>query len=276
VSALVRRAPFDGTVTGTFGGGLRFEGNPVRDANVLMLVLLRFSRPALAPVIDEALEPGDVFADVGANLGLYTLWGARRVGPTGAVVAFEPVLETRTRLERNVALNGFRQVELVAAGVGAEAGRIALYQHPGASGVASRYVRSSGPAIDVPVTTLDAAFEARAHPPALVKIDVEGMELEVLRGARGLLGAQDAPLVVLEAHVPHFGAAGTSYAALRSFLGEFGYELWALQPTGIRKEGPEAASPGSLNVLASRADRAPHRRVLDRLAGVRFARNMNA
>jgi FkbM family methyltransferase len=272
----MRREPPDGTYAGTFGGGLRFEGNPVTDANVRELLLLRFASPALAPVLDAALEPGDVFADVGANLGLYALWGARRVGPTGSVVAFEPVPETRARLERNLALNGFRNVEVVAAGVGAEAGEITLYRHPVASGVASRYeVQASGRPIDVPVTTLDDAFATRPRP-RLVKVDVEGMELEVLRGARALLGGDDPPALVLEANPPHLAAAGTSYADLGAFLAGLGYELWALRPSGLRREPAGAAAPGSLNVLATRPDSAAHRRALERLAGQRFARNMNA
>jgi FkbM family methyltransferase len=276
LSALIASAPPVAHVSGTFGGGLRFEGDPSRDANVLELAILRFARPALAPVLDAALGPGDVFADVGANLGLYTLWGARRVGASGSVVAFEPVPETRASLERNVALNGFRQVEIVAAGVGAEPGRIALHRHPGASGVASRFAPEQGPAVEVPVTTLDAEFARRPHPPRLVKIDVEGMEIEVLRGASRLLAGGDPPLVVLEANPQYFEAAGTDYPELDALLAARGYELWALRPAGLRREPRGAATPGSLNVFAARAGHEPHRRVLARLAGVRFARNMNA
>lgn len=276
LAALLRRAPCVTAVAGTFGGGLRFEGDPARDSNVYELVLLRYASPALAPVLDAALGPGDVFADVGANLGLYTLWGARRVGSTGCVVAFEPVPETRAALERNVALNGFRQVEVVPAGVGAAADRITLYRHPGASGVTSRYASAQGRAIEVPVTTLDATFARRPRLPRLVKIDVEGMELEVLRGATAILAAEDAPIVVLEASVDTIAAAGTSYADLTGWLAGLGYGVWALRRTGLVREPARPAAPGSLNVLAARPDHGPHLRVLDRLARVRFARNMNA
>jgi FkbM family methyltransferase len=278
LTALLRSgSPVDACVAGTFGGGLRFEGNPAVDANVLEMVLLRFARPALAPVLDAALAPGAVFADVGANLGLYTLWGARLVGAEGLVHAFEPVPEVRACLARSVELNCFGNVRIVASGVGAEAGRTVLYQLPGASGVTSRYRESKQHGVEVDVTTLDGEFAHAEAPPVLVKVDVEGMEVEVLRGARRLLGGRTPPLLVVEAIVPSFAASGTSYGELRSLLREAGgYEVWALTPGGLRLEPPDACVPGSLNVLAARRDLPPHARVLERLARVRFARNMNA
>jgi hypothetical protein len=110
-----------------------------------------------------------------------------------------------------------------------------------------------------------------------VKVDVEGMEVEVLRGARRLLGAPHGPLWVLEANADLFSAAGTSYTELRSILAEAGgYDLWALTPAGLRPEPPAAPAPGSLNVLAARRDLAAHREVLERLSRVRFPRNLNA
>ncbi len=278
LAALLRSgSPLDVSVAGSFGGGLRFEGNPVSDGNVIELLLLRFARPALAPVLDAALAPGAVFADVGANLGLYTLWGARLVGAEGRVHAFEPVPKVRACLAHAVGLNGFGNVRIVAAGVGAEPGRTVLYQLPSASGVTSRYHESKQHGVEVDVTTLDAEFPHAAAPPVLVKVDVEGMEVEVLRGARRLLGGSTPPLLVLEANVPCLAAAGTSYGELRSLLREAGgYELWALTPGGLHLELPDASAPGSLNVLAARRDLPTHARVLERLARVRFARNMNA
>jgi FkbM family methyltransferase len=278
LAALLRSGSrLDANVEGTFGGGLLFEGNPAADANVLELLLLRFARPALAPVLDAALAPGTVFADVGANLGLYTLWGARLVGANGRVHAFEPVPRVRACLARSVGLNGFRNVRIVAAGVGAEVGRTVLYQLPGASGVTSRYGESKQHGVEVDVTTLDAEFGDDAAPPDLVKVDVEGMEVEVLRGARRLLAGRAPPLLVLEANSQCFVAAGTSYAELRSLLASAGgYELWALTPRGLQLEPPDVSAPGSLNVLAARRDLPAHARALERLARVRFARNMNA
>lgn len=264
-------------VRGTYGGGLRFEGNPAVDDNVMEMVQQRFSRPALSAVFDAALEPGAVLADVGANHGLYTLWGARCVGPRGRVHAFEPNPDVRSFLERNVALNGFAQVQVVGEALGAERGELVLYRMARASGRTSRYLDRSeaADAVTVPVTTLDAHFDGHA-PPQLIKIDVEGMEHQVLSGARRLLASGAAPAVVFEAGAPQLEAAGTSYRALLELLaGNGGYRVWALQPRGLQLEAEDAVGPGSLNVLALRDDLPAHRRLLEKLRRVRFPANQN-
>lgn len=265
----------DGAVRGHFGGGLRFEGNPAVDSNVSEMMLLRYARPALAPVLDAALGPGSVFADVGANLGLYTLWAARCVSAEGRVHAFEPMPDVRECLRRNLELNRFSSVEVVGSAVGAEPGRVTLNRVEGGSGRTSRYVDGAAGSLEVPVTTLDLYFRDKP-PPGLLKIDVEGMELQVLLGSRGLLASGTAPVVVFEAGTDLLAAAGTSYRVLVSLLAERGYRVFALTPRGLREESSETAAPGSLNVLALRPDLAAHERVRTKLARHRFEANQNA
>jgi FkbM family methyltransferase len=266
----------DQAIRGSFGGGLRFEGNPVLDSNVSEMMLLRYARPALAPVLDAALAPGAVFADVGANLGLYALWGARCVTAQGRVHAFEPMPEVRERLRRNLELNGFSCVELIPCAVGAETGVVTLNRVEGGSGRTSRYVAGAAGSLEVPVITLDDHFRDRP-PPALLKIDVEGMELQVLLGSRRLLGSAAAPIVVFEAGTDLLAAAGTSYPELIRLLSDAGgYRVFALTPRGLRAEAADAATPGSLNVLALRPDLAAHERVRGKLARHRFEANQNA
>lgn len=266
----------DGSVSGHFGGGLRFEGNPAIDSNVSEMMLLRYARPALAPVLDAALGRGSVFADVGANLGLYTLWAARCVCAEGRVHAFEPVPDVRECLRRNVELNSFDCVEIVAAAVGAEMGSVTLNRVEGGSGRTSRYVHAAAGSVEAPVITLDAYFRGR-RPPELLKIDVEGMELQVLLGSQGLLASERAPAVVFEAGAELLAAAGTAYAELQGLLERAGgYQVFALTPRGLRREPAGAATAGSLNVLALRPDLAAHERVRERLARHRFEANQNA
>jgi FkbM family methyltransferase len=264
-----------GTLRGEYGGGLRFEGDPSVDANLGYMLLLRHARPALAPVLDATLELGSVFADVGANLGLYTLWAARRVSTQGRVHAFEPVPDVRERLRCNVALNAFDQVEIVASAVGAEPGRVTLNRVAGASGRTSRYVHPEAGSIEAPVVALDAYFRGR-RPPDLLKIDVEGMELDVLLGARELLASESAPAIVFEAGAELLAAAGTPYAELLALLErQGGYRTFALTPRGLRREPEGAAVAGSPNVLSLRPDLAAHERVRERLARQRFDANQN-
>src|SRR5215471_19195745 len=79
----------------------------------LGLGLYRYGhRDADINIVARLLEPGDVFVDGGAHVGLFTLVAARRVGPGGRVIAFEPSPANRQRLLDNVALNGFTQVDV--------------------------------------------------------------------------------------------------------------------------------------------------------------------
>ena len=261
---------FDNRVRSEFGGGLRVEGNPHLDANTTEPMWLRYAKPVLAPVLEAALPPGGVFVDVGANVGVYTLWAARCVGPEGQVHAFEPVPGTRAWLERNVQLNRFSNVTIIPNGLGERPGRLTLYCLPGASGLSSRYLPSKENSVEVDVTTLDLYFDGR-RAPDLVKIDVEGMELEVLRGARRLLAGAQPPVLVCEAHPKHLEAAGTTYRELLSFLRTTaGYSVWRLGRTGIRPERDDAVEPASNDVVAARPEIPRHQRVLEKLEKVRF------
>jgi len=242
------------------------------DSSVLEPLRLRFGSPSLAPVLDASLRAGDTFVDVGANIGVYSLWAARRVGASGRVYSFEPVPSTRELLERNVAENEFEQVEVVPKGVGAKPGSLRLHVIPGASGLSSRYSRASGSSVEVEVeiVTLDDFFRARDVPRAM-KVDVEGMEHEVLRGAAGLLSGVQPPALVFEAHGPHFERAGSSYAELCSYLRDIGgYRVHALGARGPTREPDGATMPGSGDVLAVRPGFAAHDALLERLSRVRF------
>ena len=162
------------------------------------------------------LSPGDVALDVGANLGVHTVPMARLVGRRGRVYAFEPQRMMFQTLCANLALNDLINVEARQAGLGAEAGvaRVAdlspwLMENFG--GVAL----GVGPA-EVPVETVDSLGLERCR---LIKIDVEGMEREVLLGARGTL-ARLRPFLYVECD------RREKSADLIRLLLELGYRLW--------------------------------------------------
>jgi len=261
---------FDATVRGGFGANLRFEANPLADANSLEPILLQYSEPELGPILRAALRPGDIFVDVGANVGTYSLMGASLVGHGGRVLAFEPIPATRMRLEKNVSLNDVPQLRILPNGLGAEPGSTTFHVADGASGLSSRYNDAGGTQVEVEISTLDAILQD--HPaPRLMKIDVEGMELEVLRGAAGLLRSEEAPLIVFEAHLPHMHAAGTDYAEMRQFLADHGgYEIFALRRSGLCPEPADRIEPTTSDVLAARPDIASHTEALATLRKVRF------
>jgi len=158
-------------------------------------------------VLRHVLKPGWWMLDVGANVGFTTLLGARLVGP-GKVICFEPNEVAAARLRKNIALNRLTNVEFHEFGLGAADGSAALNQeaHHGVSSM------RTGAGAEVPIRRGDQ-FAPPADVPMLVKIDVEGFELEVLKGMPNLL-ARDNAVFLIEVTDRWLRQAGGSADAL--------------------------------------------------------------
>ncbi len=161
---------------------------------------------------------GGVVLDVGANLGAYTLLFGQWVGAEGRVFAFEPAPEARRGLERHVALNGLRDRIVVRPEAMAAAPGVARFRAAGPLGD-NRIVGAGHGGIEVATTSIDAFCRERNLRPGLIKVDVEGAELDVLKGARGTIAAAGPALgLYIEMH-PHLWAAfGTSRAEIEQEL----------------------------------------------------------
>jgi len=155
-------------------------------------------------IIMRSLRAGDVFLDIGANVGVYTLLSARAVGKAGCVVAFEPEIRRFERLLENLTLNGFRNVRPFRVALGEEEGDGRLYVKgpPSPSLVTPQGHLAAGAEWEV-VNVVHGDEYWRAHalpPPRVVKIDVEGFELSVLKGLRELLSGPATTFLVCEIH----------------------------------------------------------------------------
>ena len=148
--------------------------------------------------LERLLEPGSVFFDIGANVGFFTLLGARLVGSSGKVVAFEPHAENAERLRRNVAFNSFEHVDVVAQAVSDVSGnRLLDARHPAKAALlpADQAVSTAGFA-RVETTSFDDFLEARPDlEPDVVKIDAEGHEVEIVQGMLATLRRRRLVLV---------------------------------------------------------------------------------
>lgn len=158
----------------------------------LGLMLYRYGlRDRDLEIVGRLLSPGDVFVDGGANVGLFSLVAASRVGSSGRVLAFEPASETRAALAENVRLNEFAWVEVRSEAL-AETSRSAdLFTFVGGAAGLSSFApeRTEGSRVER-VATLrldDAVPPELRHRVALVKLDVEGAEVAALRGGRALI-----------------------------------------------------------------------------------------
>lgn len=137
--------------------------------------------------VGATLRPGDVFFDIGANVGFFSLIAARLVGPRGSVVAFEPVPANAAAIRRNASLNRLTNVHVIEAAVSDDEGvaELRLDRHPGGAVLASPGSRDGRgkEIITVPRVTIDGLVERHEAPvPTLIKIDVEGTEDKVLAG----------------------------------------------------------------------------------------------
>lgn len=159
--------------------------------------------------LGEWLREGDWVIDIGANIGHYTLRMAELVGRGGRVLAFEPVPETFELLTANVSAVGARNVSLFNVAVSARAAVLALSMPRFDSGLVNYYMAGltstakvacdPGTEFEVLTLALDALVLPRRI--ALIKIDVEGHELNVLQGMEALL-RREHPFLIVEDPTP--------------------------------------------------------------------------
>ena len=196
--------------------------------------------PDTSTLLMSVLRDGDTFVDVGTHVGFFSSLAASLVGSEGRVVSFEPEARNFGQLNDHVALNGFTNVDRVNAAVGSEEGQAEFWVNADNDGGHALWnvgkhgynqlSRQRENRQVVPMTTLDSHFaKTGVRMPRLIKIDAEGCELSVLKGAKALL-AHRVPYVVCE--INHFALEqmGTNEAELRAFMAGHGYETNALNP----------------------------------------------
>lgn len=176
---------------------------------------------AVQKILADRLRPGMVFYDLGANIGLFTLLAASRVGATGRVFSFEPDPWVAARLRGNIARNGFANVTVVDAGVWSAGGNVNFITSDASApdhGTGKIVVGSdANPGLPIRCLALDD-FIATAPPPDGIKCDVEGAEVEAFRGAVKLLKSR-RPWIICEMH------SEVNDRVAREFLGSLGYSF---------------------------------------------------
>ena len=137
-------------------------------------------------------RPGDIAVDVGAFCGYYATLMASLVGAKGRVIAVEPAPAHAERVRRQIALNGLSNVTVVEAAVSGTVGA----QRLAARGPASHLTAESEDGLDVATITLDSLYENDPDREWIIKLDVEGAEIDALEGMKRLLGSGRARAVI--------------------------------------------------------------------------------
>jgi FkbM family methyltransferase len=177
------------------------------------------------PIIERvagALRPGDVFLDLGAYIGPFTLLASRLVGPDGKVVAFEPDPGARDLLERNLVTNQVSNVTVVPYAVGQSAGTVRFV----ASGDSVGHIGADGD-LEVRQVELDQFCAENGLQPTVMKVDIEGGEAAALEHSTVARGARE---LVVEIHEPQLRERGVDPSAFLAGLGR--HELLEPVDTG--------------------------------------------
>jgi FkbM family methyltransferase len=176
---------------------------------------------ATQKVLVERLRPGMIFYDLGANVGFFSLLAARLVGAAGQVFSFEPDPEVAARLRRNVSLNEASTITVVEAGVWSANANVRFIRSDASSPDrgTGRFVLGENQAdgASTRCVALDDFIQS-APPPNAIKCDVEGAELEALRGAKQLLETHH-PWIMCEMH------SDANDRTAREFLDNLGYKI---------------------------------------------------
>jgi FkbM family methyltransferase len=183
--------------------------------------------------LKDTLKEGDYFLDIGANIGLFSLYAAEKVGPSGKVIAFEPAPDTFQKLSENVQINNFANVELHNLGVSDQVAKIPFFVSQNGYDAWNSFGnltnKSQTIATEVDVKPLDNLLSTiDVAKIKLVKIDVEGWEKFVLLGGEQFFRAQN-PLVMMEFTESTCFEVGYMVQELYDIMETYGYRWYELK-----------------------------------------------
>src|SRR5579859_251483 len=219
---------------------LDLDGNRPHELTIANHVLRGlFYEPEVSRLFTQVLEPGDRVIDVGANIGYFAMLAASLVGGGGKVLAFEPDPSNISRLHNNRALNGFEQVEIIERAALDEIRAATFFPNASDSGGSALWDPTHYPhhkadesdhaSIDITGTTIDAEVERTGLTGIkLIKVDTEGADYLVLKGARRLLETRSVPFVLCELHEFGLQQMGSSQEQFRAYMAGFGYDSFML------------------------------------------------
>jgi FkbM family methyltransferase len=212
----------------TFGRGIErnIGGSEVRFPVKFCRYYPKDYEPFLFSFLRNRLRPSDVFLDCGAHLELFSVTASRIVGDSGTVMAFKPMPRIREVCQRVLRMNGCNNVILRPEAIAAEVGEAEFFDTGWEASNANSLVKQDRHlgSIKVPVTTIDEVRKDIGRQINCIKIDVEGAEYDLLRGAEDTL-KNDRPKMFLSMHPPALRNAGIANNMIWEHLRDLGYEL---------------------------------------------------
>jgi FkbM family methyltransferase len=179
-------------------------------------------------LIEHYIEKNDIVFDIGTNMGFYTLWMSRFIDKYGEIHCFEPDKQNYSRLQTNISLNQIESIiKTNRCAVSDSDGLVKFTEGRDGENHISNIALDS--AVEVQSITLDTYFEFHGiQHIAYMKIDVEGFELQALKGAKKLLKNKKVDIIQLEIN-QQLNNAGTKVNDLLFFLENYGYNLYCYE-----------------------------------------------
>ncbi len=226
--------------------GLKLTARPI-DGNGRLICYFGAKFDPIFDFLKTYLREGMVFVDVGANIGSHAINAARLVGRTGSVFAFEADPDTYRILAENIESNNLRNIMPTQTCVSDHVGTLSFYKHKD-SAKSSIVDRGEKVSVTLPSDTLDNLIPANTKTDIL-KVDVEGAELSVLRGARQFFDDQRRPSVVIIEVFDVRDNADRSQG-IREVLEGYGYKFYLFDGRRLAPLSGSALNAFALHELA--------------------------
>jgi FkbM family methyltransferase len=213
--------------------------NLYKDSVLSRLIYEGFEREE-TDYLTKILKKGDIFVDIGTNIGLFSLIASKIVGDEGTVLSFEPAPLTFSRLKENIGLNDFKNVDIRNIGLSDSKGELTFYVSNNGHDAWNSFAPSQDDklesSIQVPVSSLDMELkDIDKTKIKLVKIDVEGWEKFVLYGGKDFL-INYSPIVMIEFTEENTFNAGYPVYELYDIMQDFGYVWYRISKGELVKE----------------------------------------
>lgn len=209
--------------------------------------------PETVRILNQIVKPGMVFLDIGTHVGQYTLLASKLVGPEGAIHSFEPDPDTFAHLALNVSMNNMQNVHPVQAAVSDEDGWADFYlsssDYMGTNSLRAPSYHSGEVCKVRTISLSNYVAENNIDKIDVMKLDVEGAEIDILHSSLDILTTMK-PLLIVEFNKVADMRFDHSSHNLKSLLTSLGYEILRIDSDGLRPYREENDAPSYFNVLA--------------------------
>lgn len=241
--------------------GMRFLYYPTDSESVEVVTTKDFYKSELL-AIKKLIKKGDITVDIGANIGMFSVYLSLVVGDRGQVYAFEPVRDTYHRMLENLAINRCENVLPYRQAVSNKVGKSTMNIFPEGYGAWNTFGRPNFGEIkpvgkeNVPTTTVEHfCRQNKISNIDFLKIDVEGYEKDVLEGAKRMLASNKIKYLSFEISEIPLKGAGRKGRDVFDFLKSFGYSAYEFNPETNKFTGPVLDSDAYYqNYYASKKD----------------------